>query len=122
MCLQSAALNSSVSMRFVLTAAPLLPLFSVSGLRVMMQEAGPEAASNGTTNQNGVACGAEGGARDVRLKNATTSSDIMPDLMTLQHQQVCSAPFTCSAEYLICIFTPQLRRIQNLTCLRYEYI
>ncbi|XP_036427426.1 forkhead box protein P1-B isoform X1 [Colossoma macropomum] len=54
----------------------------------MMQEAGPEAPSNGTTNQNGVAAGAEGGARDVRSKSATPSSDITAaDLVNFQQQQ-----------------------------------
>uniref|UniRef100_A0AAR2L2L5 Fork-head domain-containing protein n=1 Tax=Pygocentrus nattereri TaxID=42514 RepID=A0AAR2L2L5_PYGNA len=55
----------------------------------MMQEAGPEAPSNGTTNQNGVVAGAEGGARDVRAKSATPSSDITAaDLVNFQQQQV----------------------------------
>ncbi|KAL6458499.1 hypothetical protein MHYP_G00337290 [Metynnis hypsauchen] len=54
----------------------------------MMQEAGPEAPSNGTTNQNGVVAGAEGGARDVRAKSATPSSDITAaDLVNFQQQQ-----------------------------------
>uniref|UniRef100_A0A4W4E8K3 Fork-head domain-containing protein n=1 Tax=Electrophorus electricus TaxID=8005 RepID=A0A4W4E8K3_ELEEL len=54
----------------------------------MMQEAGTEAASNGTVSQNGVA-GAEGGPRDMRSKSATPSSDITAaDLMNLQQQQV----------------------------------
>ncbi|XP_035380548.1 forkhead box protein P1-B isoform X5 [Electrophorus electricus] len=53
----------------------------------MMQEAGTEAASNGTVSQNGVA-GAEGGPRDMRSKSATPSSDITAaDLMNLQQQQ-----------------------------------
>ncbi|XP_035380545.1 forkhead box protein P1-B isoform X2 [Electrophorus electricus] len=58
-----------------------------NSLQVMMQEAGTEAASNGTVSQNGVA-GAEGGPRDMRSKSATPSSDITAaDLMNLQQQQ-----------------------------------
>ncbi|XP_066518697.1 forkhead box protein P1-B isoform X2 [Hoplias malabaricus] len=58
------------------------------GLRVMMQEAGPEVPSNGTTNQNGVGASAEGGARDMRAKSTTPSSDITAaDLVSLQQHQ-----------------------------------
>ncbi|KAL7891802.1 hypothetical protein AOLI_G00012780, partial [Acnodon oligacanthus] len=53
----------------------------------MMQEAGPEAPSNGTTNQNGVAAGAEGGSRDVRAKSATPSDISAADLVNFQQQQ-----------------------------------
>ncbi|XP_072541009.1 forkhead box protein P1-B [Salminus brasiliensis] len=54
----------------------------------MMQEAGPEAASNGTTTQNGVAASAEGGTRQARPKSATPSTDITAaDLVTFQQQQ-----------------------------------